>query len=806
MDLFQHGRCGNAGEGSRRKSSGVVRQKQLMISARTLIRHLSAAALLFGGWKFLNSWYKFQHSTDYLIFAALTIIGLTIGAGPFLLAEIKNISQFKILICLPLILLLLPWAEWLQLGTIYTRESWSEKLFLEAIFVYALISIFRVFRIIPTKIHGSIVPILEKIASRRLLIWLPPIALFAITSYVALFIYRETSIVPDSATHLFQAHIFGKFKLFAAAPPVAEAFTGPFDLLVIKNSKWFGFGFPAFALLMAPATWLNLEWLISPLLAALTAAIWIDYARRWHGMLTAVVVGILLLLCPFIIVMSSTVMVFTPELFFASAVIYFCRLSLEHPTFQSRLLLSLSLAGAILVRPFSILPFLFPIVSYTFFQGFIQKRRWISAAIILGLITGISTLLVFQWKTTGDPFLSGYRVEVPQQKWGFGAETWETYAPLTAIGNLSNNLLGLNEWLGGWYSGSMLFVIAFFLRNKIQKWDKLLLACCGLLILFYFFFFIQDLFFGPRFYYLLTPILLLFIARAITDPQSLTLSGRTILVPFFVLTILISVPKHLPGFVKRFSPANSQAAQLKNEIKKNGSKKTLVFLDKSVGQNFVNWNDPFLKSPVIICRDVGNQNLEVQKHFPDYHPVWFRNSISMDKGVITSGFKFSEDPEVKREAPLNLFELAMALQAASDYSRRDFFDITYVDLFNSPETEKMYEFLEVAENQRVKGGEYKRQFRKGVTHAGKMLLLPKLAFEAKGDAWYSGLDLPRFRREFEDSRQSFVKAGNIGVTILNEMQKVESRIDSNSDQELSDSEIRSFLNEKIKLLKRGGSL
>jgi hypothetical protein len=777
-----------------------------MISARTLIRHLSAAVLLFAAWKFLNNWYKFQHSNDYLIFAALTISGFTIGAGAFLSREIKNISASKILVCLPLILLILPWAEWLQLGTIYTRESWSEKLFLEAIFIYTTVLILQTFPIIGSNIHKTMLIILGKVEVNRLFIWIPPILLFVITSYVALFVYGETSIVPDSATHLFQAHIFGKFKLYSAAPPVPEAFTGPFDLLVIKDGKWFGFGFPAFAFLMSPATWLNLEWLVSPLLAAVTAAIWIDYARRWHGRIAGIVIGVLLLLCPFIVVMSSTVMVFTPELFFASAVIYFCRLCLERPSFQSQILLSLSLAGAILTRPFSILPFLFPIVSYTFFQGFLQKRRAISSAIIFGLVVGVGCLLLFQWKTTGDPLLSGYRVEAPQQKWGFGAETWETYAPLTAIGNLSNNLLGLNEWLGGWYSGSMLFIIAFFLRNKIQKWDKLLLCSCGMLILFYFFFFIQDLFFGPRYYYLLTPILLLFIARVITDPQTLNPSGRTILVPFFVLTILISVPIHLPGFVKRFSPANSQAAQLKKEIRKNGNKKTLVFLDKGVGQNFVNWNDPFLKSPVIICRDVGKRNSDVQKYFPDYHPVWFRNSISMDKGVITSGFKFAEDRELEHGAPVNLFELAMALQAASNYPRRDFFDITYIDLFNSPETKNMFKFLESAQNQWVKGGEYKRQFRKGITHAGKMLLIPKLAYQEKGDNWFEVLDLPRFRQEFDDAKRSFVKAGNIGVTILNEMQKVEIRIDSNSDQKLSDSEIRSFLNEKIKLIKRGGSL
>lgn len=776
------------------------------MSVKTLIRHLSAAILLFAAWKFLNTWYKFQHSTDYLIFAALTALGFSIGVGPFLYRATKNIPTKKILVCLPLILLFLPWAEWLQLGTIYTRENWSEKLFLEGVFIYGVILLLQIFPGIAAQIHYSFLKIIEKLSLNQFLLRLPSILLFLVTSGVALFVFRETSIVQDSATHLFQAHVLAKFKLYSPAPPFPEAFTGPIDLLIIRDGKWFGFGFPAFAALLAPATWLNLEWLVSPLLASFTALIWIAYSWKWHNGLTAALLGWLLLLCPFIIVMSSTVMVFTPELFFASAVIYFCRVSSEKQSFLSLSALFISLAGSILVRPFSSLPFLFPIVFYTFLKSLRQKRFLISSSIVFGVLAGAGCLLLYLSKTTGHPFVTGYQVEVPEHSWGFGLKGWETYAPLVAIGNVSNNMLGLNEWLGGWYSGSMFFIIAFFLRNKMQKWDKLLLASCGTLILFYFFYYIQDLFFGPRYYYLLAPILLLFLARTIVDEQTLSLSGRSILVPLMVITILVSVPKHFPGFIKRYSPANSQAGQLKNEIRKNGNKKTLVFLDKGVGQNFVNWNDPFLKSPVIICRDIGNRNVELQKYFSDYHPVWFRMKYSIEKGTITSGFRFSEERDETPEGSLSLFELAMALQAAVDYPRRDFFDITYVDLFNSAASQKNYEFLERAQHQHVERGEYKRRFRRGVAHAGKMLLLPKIAYEQAGEDWYKAFNAQKFRQEFNEARQSFAGSGDIGVTILDQMKKVERRIDHNSDQYLSDDEIRIFLGEKIKLLSRGGAL
>lgn len=771
-----------------------------------LLRHVLGAVLLVAAWKMLQTWYTFQHSHDYLIFAMLAVFGFLLGAGPFLYREIKNIPPIRILVCLPLLLLLLPWAEWLELGTIFTREGWSEMLFLQGVFVYVCISILVLFPVLASTIRAGFLQILEKLALNRFLIWAPPVLLFLLTSAVALFFYRETPIVQDSATHLFQAHVFSRFKLFAPAPPVPEAFTGPIDLLILKDGKWFGLGFPGFAALMAPATWLDLQWLVSPLLAALTAAIWIAYACRWHERITAVLTGWLILLCPFVVVMSSTVMVFTPELFFASAVIYLSRLSLESQSVFRIALLTVMLAGAILVRPFSILIFLFPVIAYTLLQSLIRRRLSTFVVIVFGIVAGLGCLAFFQWKTTGDPLLSGYQVELPEQKMGFGPDTLGTHTPLKGMGNLSNNLLGLNQWLGGWYSGSMIFILAFLLTGKIQLWDKLLLTCCVLLMLFYFFYFIQDLFFGPRFYYVFTPILLLFLARGIVLENIAPNSGRKILVPLFAATLVISVPRLLPSFVARYNPSQSQAGQLKEEIRRNGDAQTLVFLDKNVGQNFVNWNDPFLKSPMILCRDLGKRNVEVQKYFPGHRVVWFRMNLSYEKGKITSGFKFTEEPDRTPAGSLSLFELAMALQAAREYPKRDFFDICYIDLFNASGARKNYEFLERAEKKPLLGGEYKRHFRKGVVHAGKMLLLPKIAFEEQGLNWHSAFEPEQFLREFDESRQAFIEAGDVGMAILDQMKKVHRRIDRDSDEFLSDSEIQIYLTEKIKLLNQGGAL
>ncbi len=770
-----------------------------------ILRHAFSILLLFVAWKVLQRWYFYQHSSDYLLFAFCACAGFALAGAPFLLNEIRKIPPRRILACLPLLFLLLPWGEWLSLGTIFTRESWSELLFKQAVFIYGSVLFLQAFPSFTLTIQNGFLKLLESGSRSRFLLWSPAVFLFVLTGWIALFVYKETPVVQDSAAHLFQAHIFKNFQLYAPVPYAAqESFTGPLDLLIMKDGKWFGMYFPGFAALMAPAALLNLEWLVSPILAALTCVVWIFYARRWHSQRTAMLLGWLVALSPFIVVMSSTVMVFTPELFFASFVIFLLRYTLEKPEFLPLTGLSVVIAAVILVRSFSLLPFLLPVFIYTSLSAFRKQLIRIPLAIIFGFSIGTAVLLLFQLKTTGSALQPGYTLEFSDLGWGFGEHFIGTHSPLKAVDNVSNNLLGLNHWVGGWYSGSLLFVIAFLWQQKLQTWDKLLIAGCCFLMGFYFFFFFQDLFFGPRYYYVFTPILLLFIARCITE-KSVHFQPK-LLIPLLVLTILISVPINLPAFIKRYDPSKTQAGKLKEQIRKIEDKPTLVFLDKNVAQNFVNWNDPFLKSNIILARDLGAHNSEVQKLFPNHKPVWFRMTSGFEKGKITGGFKFASEPDRSPAGTLSLFDLAMSLQASRDYPKQDFFDICYIDLLDLQSARKNYDFLKHVQNNRLEGGEYKRIFRSGVVHAGRMLLLPIIALEEHGHAWQLHFSPSEFRQEFNGAQRDFENSRDIGRTILGEMDKVKRRIDRNSDQQLSDSEINNFLIEKVKLITMGASL
>lgn len=771
-----------------------------------MFRYILGALFLYAAWKVLGTWYTNEKFYYYLIFLALALAGFLIGDAAFFYRQIKNLPRKRVLIFLPILALCLPWGEWLGFGTIFTRESWSEMLFLQGIFIYGVSLLIRAFPEFANLLRSAFTKFVEAISSSSVLIWLPALLLFFLTAFVAFYVNRETPVVQDSAAHLFQAKIFSKFRLFAPEPVVPDSFTGSLDLLVMEKGKWYGMYFPGFAALMAPASWLNLEWMVSPLLASLSCVLWIFYARRWHNDKTAVLIGWLMLLSPFVIVMSSTVMVFTPELFFASAAIVFARLTLEKPTVLNLLALSVALLGGFLVRFFSLIPLLAPILIYSSWQSLRKKIIRIPFAITAGILIGVLLVCWYQYETTGNPFIPGYKIEVTDLGIGFGEHEMGAHSPLRAIDNVSNNLLGLNYYLGGWLSGSLLFIFAFLLRQKIQLWDKLLLAGCACVMAFYFTRFGQDLFFGPRNYYCFTPILLLFIARNFTEESPESRFQPKVLLPFLVLTILISVPLNLPAFIKRYDPGRTQAGQLKEQIRKTDGKPTLVFLDKNVSQNFVNWNDPFLKSSIIICRDFGERNKEVEKLFPNYRPVWFRMNMSFEKGQVNNGFMFTDTPDRTPEGSLSLFELGMALQAARQLPKRDFFDVCYIDLFNAPTAVKYYEFLDNAEKHISVNAKYKREFRRGILHAGKMLLLPKIAFEQHGNSWYKAFNPEEFRNEFFQAQSAFVNSGDIGKSILAEMEKVRSRIDHNSDGNLSDSEIELFLMEKIKLLSRGGSL
>ncbi|HEY4491824.1 MAG TPA: hypothetical protein VI958_07460, partial [Acidobacteriota bacterium] len=754
---------------------------------------------------FLSLWYS-DHGRLYYFAFVIFFAAALVCLLPFLIAFLHGVHRSRLILTAGICLFALPWAEWLQISTEATRENWSQQILFQTTFLYAAVLAFSLFPGIVKVIHGKTFEIFHFLSQKAWLLRLPPILFFLFAAWISLFVFRQTPVTQDSASHLFQAKILSRGDFYAPAPPVPDFFSWPSDLLVMKDGRWFSMFFPGFAALLALGVPLHCEWLISPLLGAATLAIWIAYARRWHSRLEALLFGLLGLFSPFLLVMSSTVMVHTPELFITSSAIYLCRRQTEHATALRNLMLFFVFTFLVLIRSFSSFLFVSPLVVYVVVDRIKARAYGCPASILGGILTGGCLLLFYQWKTTGDPFLPGYMLEV-YVRWGFGAtHIFGSHSPWKGLENVSNNVLGLNYWLTGWYSGALVFLIPFFLfQRSIEKWDLLLLLNCFTLIVFYYFFFIQDLFFGPRYYYVFAPLLLLLIARTVASHAAQDNKRSRVLTAVLVVSFLSVFPERLPKFIYRYNPSNIQAGNLKKEIE-GGRQKTLVFLDGNSAQSFVNWNDPFLRHPVVLCRDLGERNHEAIAAFPDYRPVYFRMEVDFEKINVETAFRFHDEPERIPSGYLSLFRLAMVIVAAKDYPDRDFFDIAYVDFFNTNEAAQQLVYLNQHASKGMEKGAYRNNFRFGLIHAGRILLIPLVAFQSGDSNWANRVDLQAFEQEFREARASFQGSGEVGKPILAQLDRVSKRIDQNRDGTLSDPEVLNYLAGKRKVFLAGTSM
>lgn len=708
----------------------------------------------------------------------------------------KVLTPAKITIASFIVLLVLPWSEGLGLSFEGAGEDWSRILFWQALFLYLLTLFFDIFPGIAGSAAKSVQTLLTHLSSKQVLLWLPPLLFYVLSLWITLGIYQSTPLVEDSAAHLFQAKIFKASKLVAPEPSAPDFFSQKGDMLAMKDGKWFGMYQPGFALLLAAAMFLKAEWFVSPFLGAITIAIWIAYCRRWHGLRTALLFGIVALTSPFLLVMSSTVMVHTPELFIASALIYLCRNESDEPSSVRPLLVFLLLATGMLVRGFSLLAFLFPALIYTTWLLF-QRRKFLFPLMAAGgIAAGMLLLAYYQSHVTGSPFTPGYVIEYPELRYGFGSSlAGQVHTPLRGLENTSNNFLGINLWLNGWYSGSLIFILLFLLlERRFQNWDLVLFAGIFSLILFYYFYVAQTLVLGPRSYYILAPVLIVFLIRSIQIESDLS-KYSIVAISIFVVSLVSSLPSRVPGLIQQWNPAGYQAGFLKREMDASGNQKLLVFLTNKVSQSFINWNGPFLKGNLIICRDLESRNREAIAQFQNHRPVYFTANAGL-KG----GFSFHDSPEQRPNGFLSSFDLTMSLQAGRDYPDKDSFDICYTDLFqlSSASLHLLYVQKELSQGSADKT--YKDKFKGGVLHAGRLLLLPLVAQEEAGDQWWTIFNPDVFRAEFHTTLKLLSESEEVGKTITEQLLKVKKRIDQNSDGSLSDDEIRKFLSKKLKLM------
>ncbi len=776
-------------------------EKHTKLPFKLIIVTFLPAILFLISWRQLNLWYEYQKPTDYFLTLLVFLSACLIAFYP-LLRWIHNVPISRKIIAALLLVIALPWGEWLQTNFTFSRMDWSRQIFQHVVLIYVLSILFRAFSSFWQRLYIRFTNLLDRVASNNIRIWVPCLFFFLLSSWISLYVYDRTLMIQDSAAHIFQAKIFLQGKFFAPAPAVPDFFSVEGDMVVLKNGKWFGMYLPGFAAILAAAILIHAQWIICPLMGALTIAIWVMYVKRWYDCRTALLVSIVCALSPFLLLMSSTIMIHTPELLIVSAAIYLLRNEVETPSWWSKMLLGLVLASGITLRGFSILATIAPLLVYSWFAA---RRNIVWGSVIgLSLLAGSLVVAFFQLQTTGNLFLPGYRLEykVPLS-YGFGeTAAHQMHTPIRGLENISNLLLGLDYWLTGWYSGAFIFLICFVLFCKWHIWDRLLVMSCFTLFVFYYFFPLQDLVIGPRFLYPVALILLLFVARAILIPVS---SKSSSIPPFafvlFVFCFLLFLPVRLLQFVHKYAPQKTQAGALKNAIVKADPGPKIVFLERNIKQQFINWNDPWLRDPIILVRDLGAQNEIAIKNFPDRKPLYFGLKFDLSPGAKKSksnGYALRNERASKADGSVSLMQVALAMNVSNEYRDQDFFDLGLSIFKDGSSSVDQMKYLDEEQKQLQYKKDRKTVFRKGLIHTSRMMVLLK-QFHDQSMNW-SSFPFNDFTENNAEAKLCFAHAAEPGKELIRALDKVNKRIDRNDDGSLSNDEIKRYLQIKIKIL------
>lgn len=506
---------------------------------------------------------------------------------------------------------------------------------------------------------------------------------FALTLHIAIDILERIPHVQDSVTYLFQAKTLARGSLSAPAPPSPEAFEQEF--LLVRDGRWFGKYPPGYPAVLAVGVLFGAPWLVNPLLATVTVPLLFVVARRLYPRTPALALlaAALPLASPFFLFMSGSHMAHPAELFWM-ALLMALWLRVLHPPFRWSLAIGAGVAFGFLflTRQLSAVAAALPFLAATSLW-FLYKHRSTSLLAILrpALVAGLSALpfliLLFahQWALTGDPWQDPRLLFWEYDHLGFGQDIGEgqnafelTMTPqglaqiwyddpsqpprghslARGIYNTQQNWLALERDLFGWLSAltfSFIWLVFLLQRPRRQDWTLLLLLVAPLIA--YVFYWADGISYGPRYFYVALPALLLLTARGVQCLSHwLGPGGPLIATGLLLLLVGAAYIFAGPRYVEEYRGYNFVSRHTLTLIEKEAQTPALIFIDPGLdwwdyGAGF-STNSPWLDGPLVVARDLGPRaNRRLMQHFPD------RYSYSLFRGTLHQ----LREPRVTRPSP-----------------------------------------------------------------------------------------------------------------------------------------------------------
>jgi hypothetical protein len=330
------------------------------------------------------------------------------------------------------------------------------------------------------------------------------IVLGFVVSLALVWVLRAFPNSADEYSYLFGGETFLAGRLWNPLPAGPQFFA--FLHILELNGKWATIYTPGWPILLTLGAYFHLPyWLVCPVIGLVFLIAVFRLAERQTGHLGAVLTVGVIALSPFFVFNAASYFNMVPT---ATAGVLFCWAALEffdRPTFVSALLTGISLGALGFIRIYDV-----TIFSVTFAIGFLcsgRRRHYaLSPMIVLGGTPFVMALLVYDYAITGSALTL--------------TEVWGSPGPELGFLPFDHQMRFLSEILiavlnifdlGRWTSPIFLVaaITALFLKIRAQQWIFLDLIFPLNVIAYFFVEGIGGNRYGPRYYFVGYPFLVL---------------------------------------------------------------------------------------------------------------------------------------------------------------------------------------------------------------------------------------------------------------------------------------------------------
>ncbi|MDH5513908.1 MAG: hypothetical protein OEY45_01975 [Gammaproteobacteria bacterium] len=467
------------------------------------------------------------------------------------------------------------------------------------------------------------------------------------------FIYERHPHLADEVVYLYHANYFAQGMLTMPLPPVPDAFN--MDLMTFEDHRWYCPVPPGWPLMLAIGSYLNVPWLINPLLAGISVLLAYALLREIFNKGLSRLILLLFALSPWQIFLAMSFMTHT----FSLVATLLSALAVARMRRQKRL--AWALVGGIAlgvtswIRPLEGLAIALLLGFWMLgIDGWKYKFRLIPVYILSSILVG-AAVLPYNKYLTGDSM--NFPIMAYNDKYygegsnsmGFGPEKglgWTTFDPFPGHGlidvliNNNLNLYQLNVELFGWSAGSLFLFAVIVFSGRMRRQDYWMLSAVLMIIgvhCFYWFSGGPD--FGARYWYLtILPLVVLSVRGLVilADEHDKTDASITRLVSFGLAFSMLATINYLPWrAIDKYHHYLNMRGDIPKLVKQHNIGNDLVLIR---GQRFPDYmsaavyNAPLMKDDSTVF--AWDRSLELRSHliaaFPDRN-IWLVDGPSVTK-------------------------------------------------------------------------------------------------------------------------------------------------------------------------------